>query len=909
VKVHTKTEKTKMGENKMERTKLVLALPMVFTIFVTNCAFVYAGWSVKTVDGPSKQGEWNSLALDGNGYPHISYYGYINGHMGVRYAKWTGSSWDIKIVDTDTEDACSSIAVDGSGYPHISYVKSLKLMYTKWNGSDWTYADGTTAGKEVVDSGCNSLFNSIAVDSNNRPHIAYYDQSNAYLKYTRWKDGAWRHADGITVSTETVDNSGSTGNYTRMALDGSDQPHIVYYDWSGSDHVKYAKWTGSWSTPERLPDSPVDGLSNAIDIDSNGYAHIFSNRGTDIDYWRWTGGGWADSGLGWPGDHKGISMALDENDYPHISCADNTNQNLEYRKWTGSAWSGLEIIDSGVGGSYLNGEWTSIVLDTACYSPHISYYDKTNEDLKYAVWINTPTAFGGVAISTGEIKWSWQDNEEGEEAYRVHTDTHGIIISLDPSTTSWLETGLSPNTLYTRHGNVLKDGGDDDSNSAPVYTLASVPSSLISTGQTGSTISLSWSGDGTKYAIERATDVGGNPGSWTPIKEWDDNISETTYTDTGLSKRTTYWYMVSAYNGDQKITDPSNAVNAFTMSNSAPTLTWTKEANYTTDGLHPEEGNTSTSFVYRVSYTDEDDDAPKSEYPKVHIKQGGIKISGSPFTMNEADIGDVVYNDGKLYTYSTTLDPGTDYSYYFEAYDEYDAAATGTPTTLIDAPDITNIAPTLSWTGETNYTSDGLSPETGKPETTFTFRVKYTDTDNGAPKSDYPKVHIKRGGKEITGSPFIMDAIDSGDTTYTDGKLYNYSLSLAGGDYTYYFEVYDIYGAKATGEPTIQKSGPVVIGKPPETKEMKVYHGVFKSGENEKCYVSFNLEKTGETTIKVYNSLGREVKQLYSGTATPGLNTIPWDGTDGNGNKVSSGVYIIRIEGPLELNSKKELWW
>jgi len=887
----------------MKIIKLFLVLCGIFIIFVTNYTFLYAGWSIKIVDSASKQGEWNSLALDGDGYPHISYYGYVNGTMGVRYAKWTGSSWDIKKVDTATTDACISMGVDGNGYPHISYVRydtGHRLMYTKWDGSKWCRADGT-AGNEVIDSGCNSLFNSIAIDSNNRPHIAYYDSSNNYLKYTRWKDGAWRHADGITVSTETVDNSGSCGNYARMALDGSDQPHIVYYDWSGSDHVKYVKWTGSWSTRERLPDSPVDGLSNAIDIDSNGYAHIFSNRDTQIDYWRWTGSGWEHSGLSWPGDHKGISIALDENDYPHLSCADNTNQNLEYLKWTGSAWwppTGGEIIDSGVGGSYLNGEWTSIALDTACYSPHITYYDKTNEDLKYAVWINTPTAFGGVAISTSEIKWGWEDNEEGEEAYRVHTDTHGIIISLGANTTSWVETSLSPNTSYTRHANVLKDAGDDDSNSASVYTLASVPSGLISTGQTESTISLSWSGDGTRYAIERATDVGGSPGNWGYIKQWEDNISQTTYTDIGLSKRTTYWYRVRAYNGGQEITDPSNQVSAFTMSNFAPTLTWTGEANYTSDGLHPEEGDTSTNFVYRISYIDEDDDAPKSEYPKVHMKKGGKEISGSPFIMDEADISDTVYNDGKFYTYLTTLAPGTNYSYYFEAYDEYNTAATGAPITPIDAPDITNIAPTLSWTGETNYTSDGLNPETGKPESTFTFRVKYIDTDNGAPKSGYPKVHIKRGGTEISGSPFTMNPVDSGDTNYIDGKLYTYSSTLAGGDYSYCFKVYDIYGTEATGEPISEKSGPVVIGKPPETKEMKVYHGVFKSAENEKCYVSFNLEQAGETTIKVYNSLGREVKELYRGTGNPGLNTISWDGTDKNGNKVSSGVYIIRIEGP-----------
>ncbi|MDI6704537.1 MAG: hypothetical protein QME40_07700, partial [bacterium] len=122
--------------------------------------------------------------------------------------------------------------------------------------------------------------------------------------------------------------------------------------------------------------------------------------------------------------------------------------------------------------------------------------------------------------------------------------------------------------------------------------------------------------------------------------------------------------------------------------NNPPTLTWTGEIGYNLDGLNKETGNPLTRFVYRVKYEDTDNDAPKSDYPKVHIKKGGEEISGSPFTMAEVDPGDKTYSDGKLYTYSTKLSPGTDYTYYFEAYDSWDAKAIGDPTSEIDAPDV-----------------------------------------------------------------------------------------------------------------------------------------------------------------------------------------------------------------------------
>ena len=75
---------------------------------------------------------------------------------------------------------------------------------------------------------------------------------------------------------------------------------------------------------------------------------------------------------------RDTSIALDASGYPHISYFDDTNVDLKYAKWTGSAWS-KETVDSA---GYV-GRYTSIALDASGY-PHISYFDCTNSDLKYA---------------------------------------------------------------------------------------------------------------------------------------------------------------------------------------------------------------------------------------------------------------------------------------------------------------------------------------------------------------------------------------------------------------------------------------------------------------------------------------------------------------------------------------------
>ncbi|MCZ7608678.1 MAG: FG-GAP-like repeat-containing protein [Ignavibacterium sp.] len=59
--------------------------------------------------------------------------------------------------------------------------------------------------------------------------------------------------------------------------------------------------------------------------------------------------------------------------------------------------------------------------------------------------------------------------------------------------------------------------------------------------------------------------------------------------------------------------------------------------------------------------------------------------------------------------------------------------------------------------------------------------------------------------------------------------------------------------------------------------------------------IEFLLGKSENTTIKVYNSLGKEIATLVNGYFPSGKQAITWDGKDNNGNTVSSGVYFIQM--------------
>ncbi len=69
--------------------------------------------------------------------------------------------------------------------------------------------------------------------------------------------------------------------------------------------------------------------------------------------------------------------------------------------------------------------------------------------------------------------------------------------------------------------------------------------------------------------------------------------------------------------------------------------------------------------------------------------------------------------------------------------------------------------------------------------------------------------------------------------------------------------------------------------------------------------INYQLAKPGLVNLKVYNIAGQLVKTLASGQVSAGLHTIKWDGRDNQGNKVSSGAYVYRLQAGNKDMTKK----
>jgi len=76
---------------------------------------------------------------------------------------------------------------------------------------------------------------------------------------------------------------------------------------------------------------------------------------------------------------------------------------------------------------------------------------------------------------------------------------------------------------------------------------------------------------------------------------------------------------------------------------------------------------------------------------------------------------------------------------------------------------------------------------------------------------------------------------------------------------------------------------------------------------NSSCNIEFGLANgdDGNVDIKVYDILGKKVRQLMDSELDPGYYNVVWEGRTDAGNRVPSGTYFIRFEGAGRKITKK----
>lgn len=229
--------------------------------------------------------------------------------------------WSAEVADSLNSGSESTLALDSQDRPHIAYYN--------WSSTTLHYATkvaGIWEAQLLDDTDLLGESPSIAVDSSDGIHIAYSprgllfhipedppppEPANKGLRYAFNNGTGWKK-ETVPTGVWTTDTS--------LVLDSSDLPHISYSDCMYAK-IYYAHWTGSsWKT--MLVDGE-GGVVSAIAVDSNGYPHIAYDRwgdhGMDLYYASWDGSSWSYENLGNASFIvSSISMAMDDYDRPHI---------------------------------------------------------------------------------------------------------------------------------------------------------------------------------------------------------------------------------------------------------------------------------------------------------------------------------------------------------------------------------------------------------------------------------------------------------------------------------------------------------------------------------------------------------------------------------------------------------------
>jgi hypothetical protein len=196
--------------------------PHVTIVDYKNTSLIYAyfdgnKWNIETVDYKGNVGQYSSLAIDSKDSPHISYSD--ESSYNLKYAYFDGTKWNIETVDDDNYvGRFTSIAIDSKDRPHISYLGNDGLRYAYWNGRSWVI--------KVVDNEYGAGgFTSLALDSQDRPHISYRVDKEwpnpDILRYAYY--------DGYKWHIINVDSYEYCSVFTSLALDSNEYPHISYY--------------------------------------------------------------------------------------------------------------------------------------------------------------------------------------------------------------------------------------------------------------------------------------------------------------------------------------------------------------------------------------------------------------------------------------------------------------------------------------------------------------------------------------------------------------------------------------------------------------------------------------------------------------------------------------------------------
>lgn len=316
-----------------------------------------------------------------------------------------------------------------------------------------------------------------------------------------------------------------------------------------------------------------------------------------------------------------------------------------------------------------------------------------------------PTALSATA-GNAVVNLGWTQSTSsgitGNNVYRSTTGSGGpynILANLAAST-SYSDNAVTNGSTYFYSVTAVNANGESAlsvyAGATPEPPPPAAPTGLTATAASSSQINLSWtaSSGATSYNVKRATASGG------PYTTIASGVTATSYSDTGLSGGTTYYYVVSAVNGGGESANSTEATTATIPA--APT------------GLSATAGNSQVALSWSTS----------TGAASYNVKRA--TVSGGPYTT-------LTNATTTSYTDATAVN-GTTYYYVVSALNSSGESANSSEVSATPSAPAVPTAPTgLSATAPKHTSGQIKLSWTQSPSPNITNNKVYRSTTNGGP--------------------------------------------------------------------------------------------------------------------------------------------------------------------------------
>lgn len=359
-------------------------------------------WTAESVDYGSK---FTALAVDKEGNVHLAYYGGENSELKYAFRSHGSGRWFNLSLDKQLGIFAVNIALDPAGNPHICYTPGV-LKYAFWDGKQWQKQE-IDAGHGTVEYNCSVTFSSEGI-----PHLTWYQTrgpggaSFLHLKYAVKKDGVWY--------AKTADYDRECGKWNSLVIDSQGLPHVAYSVFPPGD-LKFASYDGKdWhiSVVDRARGGPAQastGMGISLNIDpENRFVMSFYEAPINADSTgpgegmlklaRLIDGKWKIEPVapvlktvGWV--EFTSDLLFDKKGRPHIRYEDGGA--VKHAYWDGTKWH-IQIVVQPGSETFLYSSMKIAADDTL----YISYRDPVDGSLKVAVGSPVSEAAPKVADAT-----------------------------------------------------------------------------------------------------------------------------------------------------------------------------------------------------------------------------------------------------------------------------------------------------------------------------------------------------------------------------------------------------------------------------------------------------------------------------------------------------------------------------